>query len=101
MSTSILFLPIITTLLLIAACSPITTDITVTKVFPEKNTAPFEKVLVVVISDKLPVRRLYEQEMKKRLEEQGVKALDSLEAMPYEAKINKEAFVFSFVKYKL
>lgn len=92
MSTRILLLPLITAILLTVACAPISTDITATKAFPENNTAPLEKVLVVVISDNLPVRSLFEQEMKKRLEKQGVKAMGSLEAMPGDAKIDREAF---------
>ncbi len=88
----LLLLPIISILLITIACAPISTEITATKAFPENNTEPLEKVLVVVISDNLPVRSLFEQEMKKRLEKQGVTAMGSLEAMPGDAKIDKEAF---------
>lgn len=92
MSTRLLFLPIIAILLLFTACSPITTELTGSEAFQENNTESIEKILVVVMSDNLPVRSFFEQEMKKRLEKQGVKAMGSLEAMPGEAKIDQEAF---------
>jgi len=92
MQTRILYLPIFTLILLITACSPVSTELTGTKSFPENHTEPIEKILVVVISDNLPVRSLFEQEMKAKLEKQGVTAMGSLEAMPGDAKIDKEAF---------
>jgi hypothetical protein len=92
MSIRALLIPIVCILVFASACSPITSELTATKAFPENNTAPVKKVLVVAISDNVPVRNLLEQEIKKRLKKTGVEAMGSLDAMPFEAKIDKEAF---------
>jgi hypothetical protein len=92
MTIRTLLIAIVSIVVLASACTPITSELTATKAFPENNKSPIEKVLVVVISDNVPVRNLFEQELKKRIEKTGVKAMGSLDAMPFEAKIDKEAF---------
>ena len=92
MTIRTLLIAIVSIVVLASACSPITSELTASKAFPENNKNPIEKVLIVAISDNVPVRNFFEQELKKRIEKTGVKAMGSLEAMPYEAKIDKEAF---------
>lgn len=92
MSARLTIFTIISMLFAISACTPITTELTGSQAFPENHPKAIEKVLVVVISDNIPVRNFFEQEMKKQLEKQGVNAMGSLEAMPGDAKIDREAF---------
>ena len=78
--------------ILIAGCSAPTTDLTESKANTEFMTGPLHKVLIVGVSDNAVVRNRFEQELKRHLTKAGVQALGSLEAMPRDAKIERDAF---------
>ena len=86
------------------ACSPKSTALTGTRHLEQNRTGDIQKVLVVGISPNGPVRNRFEQEVKKQLGKHKIDAVGSLEVLPKEEAINKEAFVkyfsFFYIGYK-
>lgn len=78
------------------ACSPKSTALTGTRHLEQNRTGDIQKVLVVGISPNGPVRNRFEQEVKKQLGKHKIDAVGSLEVLPKEEAINKEAFVKYF-----
>ena len=52
----------------------------------------FSKILVVGLAENRRPRMLFEQTLKKELEDKGVAAMSALEVMPVEEKVSREAF---------
>ena len=52
----------------------------------------FDKILIVGNSPNVSVRYAFEKELKEKIEKKGVTAISSLEVLPKEEKISKEAF---------
>jgi hypothetical protein len=75
-----------------SACSVRTTDLTDSKTWPENRSGEISKILVVGVSDNHSVRNLYEREMQERLQKRGVVVMRSLDKMPKDAVIEREAF---------
>ena len=92
MTRQILFAIAVIAGLIATSCSVRTTDLTDSQTWPENKTGDISKVLVVGVSDNHSVRNLFEKEMALRLEKAGVTALRSLEKMPRDAIIEREAF---------
>ncbi len=76
----------------IVACSIRTTDLTDSRIWPENSSGEISKILVVGVSDNHSVRNLYEREMQQRLQKHGVVVMRSLDKMPKDAVIEREAF---------
>ena len=68
------------------------TDLTDSSRFAENQTGDISKILIVGVSDNVPVRNLFEKEMEKNIEKYKTVAMRSLEAMPSEAAIDRESF---------
>jgi hypothetical protein len=90
------FLPLVLSvalLMLLPSCGT-STRTTVASSWADEKLAgkTFSKILVVGIAENRRPRMLFEQTLKKELEDKGVAAMSALEVMPVEEKVSREAF---------
>jgi len=92
-----IIIPLLAALLISAiSCSVRTTDLTDSHTWTENQSGDIQKILVVGVSGNHSVRNLFEKEMKARLEKLGITAVRSLEKMPRDAAIERDAFAEYF-----
>ena len=73
---------ILAAIALMIGCKTNTTALTDSQLFSENQSGDIGKILVVAVSDNVPVRNLFEKEMAAQIERHGVQVMRSLEAMP-------------------